>query len=96
MQTPEKVEPRPEYLTACFRCASRFDAMQARWCPLRWSPPHPRLSALFVVFLEADPAGQKKVIVMTSLYTGRRYREEAFKEFGADGSSQALAHFAPP
>ncbi len=74
--------------------------------PLRWSPPHPRLSALFVVFLEADPAGQKKVIVMTSLYTGRRYREEAFKEFGADGYlskpvdftalSQALAHFAPP
>jgi hypothetical protein len=38
------------------------------------------------VFLEADPAGQKKVIVMTSLYTGRRYREEAFKEFVPTGT----------
>lgn len=54
---------------------------------------------------EDDATRTKKVIVMTSLYTARRYREEAFKDFGADeylskpvdfiALSDALARFAP-
>jgi CheY-like chemotaxis protein len=36
--------------------------------------------------LKADPETQDiKIIVMTSLYKGQRYRSEAMSEFGADG-----------
>ena len=54
---------------------------------------------------EADTTGLKRVIVMTSLYTSLRYRNEAFKAFRADeylskplniaALAEALARFAP-
>jgi CheY-like chemotaxis protein len=36
--------------------------------------------------LKADPETREiKIIVMTSLYKGQKYRSEAMSEFGADG-----------
>ncbi len=36
--------------------------------------------------LKADPeTGDIKIIVMTSLYKGQRYRSEAMSSYGADG-----------